>query len=671
MSDSQNHYRLNHKRKDIFYSTFTNAYKNQIDQPFCYFTFDERAPGVYRPALYTLLPAGHAAKDWAYTFGDSAEKSPEKITGEPVDPSELKPAVLLKLMLALSFYESGREKERRVCQSQFYLRIKSNTTGKRVIAAEIDPKVETSGEIHTLTIKVKANKFARIDTAKVGRPELGTYYELFTSRGHGYLRQLRPDQVANFSGEVYKKVTDHDENTVTDWHHNGSKTDPNKYKESRSRQVYHVQERLSDFLQRFGFEVQPATELMQRLWPEKSALPLARLPVIQVFDNRLNQTEIPAATYLTWLNTYGFGTKKPGYTLPFELVKQVKELTVTRPLLVLTDASKEAFIKKDRQLGMLVQHDYQDPYRKLYESEEVLRVVKQTLNVNLNEVEKFTQPVDYLHYDFPAPSLPVASEEAAEENTEMKKARLRATKLFRNLNLKLEVCLSELWLKWVVAGKATENPGSTLPLLTTLSDEWGFLHRDTLLYFEQGQLCFADKLACRQVLKERFTPWSEIKTHFMARQLKYATASPDDRRAEEELRQSHFVLVGREVFELEHTDAIAMPNWAFINSLRRHDPYVSIGAKTFDALGVYAAGIWYTEATMRYVVGGAQSSDAAEARGHHVYQIHQYRSIEAAVPLVPTILSLLAVTFVRNNQYTVWPYPFDLIRLRQDVLALL
>jgi hypothetical protein len=108
----------------------------------------------------------------------------------------------------------------------------------------------------------------------------------------------------------------------------------------------------------------------------------------------------------------------------------------------------------------------------------------------------------------------------------------------------------------------------------------------------------------------------------MARQIKYANASPTDHRAEDELRQSHFAIIGREAFELEHTEAIAMPNWPHPNQLRQHDPLASIGAKAFDALGVYTASSRYVKATRHYVAGGAQSSSAAEAHGHHVYQLH-------------------------------------------------
>ena len=81
---------------------------------------------------------------------------------------------------------------------------------------------------------------------------------------------------------------------------------------------------------------------------------------------------------------------------------------------------------------------------------------------------------------------------------------------------------------------------------------------------------------------------------------------------------------------------------------------------------MYAGGIWYQSEVQRYIVGGTQSSNAAEARGHHVYQIHQYSGIESAQ--LTTLLSLLTVTFVRRNQYTVWPYPFDLIRLYREVV---
>ena len=138
LSPSQDYYRREVAKPSLFYASFTNAYKAQIDQPFYYFSHD-----TPQSSLYTLLPVGEQPKAWLYTFGDPSRKAPEAISGELIaDPKTLRPDVLVKLLLALSFYESGlREKARRVCQSNFYLLVRSNPTGKRLFAAEIDPKV--------------------------------------------------------------------------------------------------------------------------------------------------------------------------------------------------------------------------------------------------------------------------------------------------------------------------------------------------------------------------------------------------------------------------------------------------------------------------------------------------------------------------------------------------
>ena len=100
----------------------------------------------------------------------------------------------------------------------------------------------------------------------------------------------------------------------------------------------------------------------------------------------------------------------------------------------------------------------------------------------------------------------------------------------RELALKLDVCLSELWLKWVIAGKAPAEAGSpALPLLHQLTNEWGFITNNWLLYFEQGALRFADldTPQGKRLLKARFTSWSELKQRFLSRQLKYASLEPD------------------------------------------------------------------------------------------------------------------------------------------------
>ena len=683
LSETQNRFRRFADAR--FYSRFTNDYKNKFDQPFYFFTFDEPYA-----ALYTLLPADAVPRPWLYTFGKPQEVLPEEIAAEPISPDELKPHVLLKLMLALCFYENGsNDKDRRVCQSKLYLRVKGQPDGKFLTAVEIQPVVEEQLQTHTLTLKVEANTFERIEPSTAGNSaHLGAFYELFESQGHTYLRQLRPSQVAGFPRELYQQRTFSGKRTQADWHHNGSLKHPQQYQESRSYQVRHVQERLNHFLSRYGFQVALVEELMQRQTPSKETLPVHLLPVVQVVDNRLNQTTVPADEYLKWLNAHRFTQGKTAHTHPFELVK-ANEIDTARPVLALLDADRPAFETTDRQLGLLALAGHQDPYRILYQK--LPAAVKQSLNVNPNEIEKYTVAEDFLRYDSPTSVVlsgaepiaasndtgvaesettePVAVANTAPESEAEKQARLKTAKQLRQaktLAIKLDVCLSELWLKWVIAGKAAYN-GTSLPLLAGLSDDWGFITNNWLLYFEAGTMQFADldTLEGKQLLKARFTSWSEIRQRFLSRQPKYAFLEPTDEKAKTALRKAHFVLVGRTALEIEQTEAIAMPNWPVIKLLKAAEPGTS--AKSLAALGVYAGGVWVTPHGHRYLVSGASSSQLAEARGHHVYEVHPYGPISAAQSAA--LCSLLTVTFVRRNQFTVWPYPFDLLRLYQEVNA--
>jgi hypothetical protein len=682
LSDEQNRFRRFADKQ--FFSRFTNDYKNKFDQPFYFFTFDQPAA-----ALYTLLPAGAVPRPWHYHFGNPQEVAPQEIMAERVSPDELRPHVLLKLLLALCFYENGpSERDRRVCQSKFYLRVKGRADGKYLTAVEVQPVVEEGHARHTLTLKVEANTFERIEPARASSyAHLGAFFELFESRGHTYLRQLRPNQVAAFPRELYQQRTFAGQRTQADWHHNGSAKHPQQYQESRSYQVRHMQERLHSFLTRYGFRVALAEEPMRRQKPSKETLPLHRLPVVQVVDNRLNRTDVLAADYLKWLNAHPFTQGKTRHTLAFKLVAADK-VDPARPVLALLDADRPAFETTDRQLGLLAQAGHPDPYRLLYQK--LPAVVKQSLNVNPNAVEDYTIAEDFLRYEAPAavseaaaPAAGVASEELTEpaaatpvpaagatpETEAEKQARQKAARLAKQaktLALKLDVCLSELWLKWVIAGKApAEADSPALPSLHQLTDDWGFITNNWLLYFEQGALRFADldTPAGKRLLKARFTPWSELKQRFLRRQPKYASLEPDDEKAEAALRKAHFVLIGPAALEIEQTDAIAMPNWPVIEMIKAAEPGAS--ARSLPALGVYAGGVWVSPQGHRYVVSGTNSSQGVEPRGHHVYQVHPYAPVSAGQ--LATLRALLTVTFVRRNQFTVWPYPFDLLRLHQEM----
>ena len=639
-----------------FYGRFTNAYKNQFDRPFYFFTFDEP-----RAALYSLLPHGHHPEPWLYRLGSGQGVLPEEITGEIIAPDEAAPHVLLKLMMALCFYEAGpNDRDRRVSQSKFFLRVRGKAGDKLFTAVEIKPAVvdHENGRArpgrarpgYLMTLTVEAGTFAKVRSAE-GRTfaETGTYYELFDSRGHTYLRQIRPEQVAEYRGDLYQPFPLRGKKAKAVWH-----TDRANYKESRSYLVRHVQERLTTFMTAYGFRVEIADELMHCQPTAETPIPLQRLETIQVYDNRLNTDSVPITTYLNWLNAHPFATSGGLVTLPFQLV-DLPQIDEGKPLLVLQDASADAFIRDDPDNpGVLAAQGIADPYRELYNR--LPGVVKQSLSVNPNQAEDFAVAADYLSYSFVASSLRPKTNAYKEATPEEQAAAKRAVALSRNL----EVCMGELWLKWVIAGRVTCLPTlSCLPYLSELGDEWGFLTNNILLYFTNGVIQFADVELPegRKLLKDRFTAISEVRKWYMAR------TRFGEKKADTNLPKANFVLIGNNVLELECTPVMAMPNWPVIKSIKADDPAKS--ARSRDAIGVYAGGIWYNQHSRRYIVSGTESSAGTEERGHHVYQIHELGQTEQQH--LATLRSLLTVTFVRKNRFTVLPYPFDMIRLYREL----
>ncbi|KAB7725491.1 hypothetical protein F5984_25960 [Rudanella paleaurantiibacter] len=649
LTEAQNNHRRFADRN--FFARFTNAYKNQFDRPFYFYTYD--APYA---SLYSLIPNDQKPEPWFYPFGSTPQTQPEEIAYQTLAPDEVRPHVLLKLMMALCFYEaSPNEQDRRVCQNKFYLRIKGKHKANWQTVVEFKPSVSNAGSGFQLTLSVETQRFSRVRTAEGKASEsmawgsTSTFYELFESRGHTYLRQLRPSQLASFSGDLYQQAPIKGRKAKSDWHNDGA-----NYKESRSFAVRHVQERFRAFLTSYGFNVSLGEESLCRQPTQNSPLPVQRLGQIQVLDNRLNRSGVSTDVYLNWLNDYPFHTSDGLIPLQFRLVS-LASLNENQPLLVLQDVDPTAFgLDENDKPRLLTEKGVQDPYQILYK--QYPHVVKQSLNVNPNRGEDFAIAKDYLTYSFMAPSIQPMSEGFGEgELDEQQATRHRA-----NLERNLEVCLSELWLKWVITGKVScLSSMPCLPYMSQLVNAWGFISNNVLLFFEDGQIRFSDleTPAGKRVLQERFIPWSTIRNTFLTR------IGKDEKRADVALINAHFILVDQQVLELEKTEVIAMPNWPRILDIKAQDPGKS--ARSREAIGVYAGGIWYSESPYQYVVSSMTSSAGREERGHHFYRIHVYNE-DLPVPMA-TLLSLLAVSFVRKNQFTVWPYPFDLIRLHREV----
>lgn len=680
LSERQNNYRCFADKK-WFYARFTNSYKNLCERPFLFFGHDELTPGTKTGALYTLLPVGETPREWRYRFGTSEDLAPEVISVEEANPAKLPTHVLIKLLLALSFYEAAPDPEtaHRVCQSTFYLVPKAKNDTRFLTAVRFDPRVSGPPHDCMLRLDVAAQFFGRVDgPGALDYTTPNVYYELFVSQGRSYLRQVRPNAVHGFTKTKYRRITSAKKRPQVDWHRDSSSTDAKNWQRTRAFLVRHVQEQLADFLPQFGVEVQFPTERMTKLPVRALSLPIQQLAPVQVVDNRITQADAHTTQYVAWLNSYPalLNASQTGIstTSAFELVTP-ETVSTTRPLLVLNDASRAAFAPPALQsstndeendskgsadadtLGLLAAHGFTDPYWALYNR--LPGVVKQSLNVNLNDVDDFEQPADYLTYPAPQPAASLARGSAIVSATETTQTDTEAQDTREALDRSLEVCLTELWLKWVLAGKAGPLNDTTLPLFSSWTT-WGFVHGGMLLYTENDRICFADldDPAGIAELNKRFPKWSAIKKRFRER-----TFKKTDEEAEPGLRNAHFVLLPQRYIEIEQTKVIAMPNWPAFQAAKALNP--SGSAKSREAIGVYAGGIWYDKDTHRYVVSGTQSSNGREAHGHHFYQLHCNGLVSPED--ITVLLQLLSVTFVRNKRYTVWPYPFDLLRLHSEI----
>jgi hypothetical protein len=88
------------------------------------------------------------------------------------------------------------------------------------------------------------------------------------------------------------------------------------------------------------------------------------------------------------------------------------------------------------------------------------------------------------------------------------------------------------------------------------------------------------------------------------------------------------------------------------------------GLREADVVSIYT-GIWYTD-DLRYVIGDANPMNSSQARAHRIRQFIVHQGKEQFD--ITEHLEAMSVTFVRLNQYTVYPYYYNLIGLYIDII---
>jgi hypothetical protein len=603
LSEAQNNFRKFADKN--FYARFTNNYKENFDIPFYYHLHS---------GLYALAPKEGVVKKWFYTFSEQ-----EEIVVSEIAFDKLELHVLMKLLVALFFFNES-EQQRRVCQSRFFAVGKSN--GNRLVGVQFELKqVNENDESTEFHIKSGAINFIKKDRSKINPQYISTdsYYEKLVKEGMTYLRQLRPSKVSNFTGDVYtNNIPFKVERARLDWHSDS------KYQETKSFLVHTFKERFKFFLTRYNIHIIEKEQEFTRLEKnENSYLPIDLLDTIKVFDNRLSRN-IPIERYVNLFNSLYENR------LRFEITHNVND---ANRLLVIHDCQAKDFFSDESGKGVLSE-GYTDPYKDLYLK--FPDIPKQSIIINPHDGTDFENPINYLDYNF-------------FEDSDLE--------LFRT---KLEVCLNELLLKSVLHGQF-----EAFRVLPFLSDnpqilEWGFISNKSLMYFVDGSLMFADlsTRAGKETFASKFMRWSELLNVFKSRK----PFLPEEE-LEDHISRSVFIVKGNNIIEIERLDEAVLPEMEKITELKADNPKKS--ARSRDAITVYSGGVWFNERESAYVVSGAHSMNWREPRAHHIYKIHQHQS-ENAIPL-DIVVKLLCVKFVRNRQFTVYPFFFDLLRLNTEI----
>jgi hypothetical protein len=603
LSEAQNNFRKFADKN--FYARFTNNYKENFDIPFYYHL---------HTGLYALAPKEGVAKKWLYTFSEQEEIAVSEIAFD-----ELELHILMKLFVALFFYNES-DQQRRVCQSKFFAVGKGK--GNKLVALQFELKqIKEDDEFTEFHIKSGALNFIKKDRSKINPQYVSTdtYFELLIKEGMTYLRQLRPSKVLNFSGDIYtNNIPFKMERARLDWYSDS------KYRETKSFLVHTFKERFKAFLSGYSVQIiEKEQEFMRLERNENSYLPVDLLDTIKVYDNRLSRN-IPIDRYVSLFNSLCENKVR------FEITQLADD---ANRLLVVHDCQAKDFSRDDSDKGILSE-GHTDPYKDLYLK--FPDISKQSIVVNPQDGADFENPINYLDYGFL-------------EDSELE--------LFKT---KLEVCLNELLLKSILYGQF--EPSKVLPFLNDNPQifEWGFISNKTLMHFVDGKLMFADlsTRAGKETLATKFMRWSELLNVFKSRKPFLL-----DEELEDHISKSVFIVNGNSIIEIERLDEAVLPEISKITEAKADDPTKS--ARGRDAITVYSGGVWFNEKESTYVVSGAHSMNWREPRAHHIYKIHQYQP-ENVIQLV-TVVKLLCVKFVRNKQFTVYPYFFDLLRLNAEL----
>lgn len=623
-----------------------NSYKQQLDLPYYFYSYAKP-----QATIFVLLPKTNIQEKTISLTLDFLDKTP--ILAQKREIREFCSAenlhILAKLFLADCFYR--HQKTYRLCNEKVYAYVADKKTLAAALALEISKprQNDTVFEIKNQTV------YFYKTTKKFVKPEyvnLRIYCELIS--GEKYYKPLKTEDVKKWASDKkneldvwqledkflrkqYENNTKKGKKPVIKWFADYDGLTSCKsflILDFQNKLMEHYNEKIGQGSAERQFhqmkKLKATSQFASKGFGEETGLYLKLLGQVGMLDLRFkeiqNANQIPFQKYVDFFNEkYG-----KMYEISFSEISRKELKNCKNPVLVLLDAEKKLFEKEDYLLG------YDDDPKPILYREFSRKIPLQTLNTNPTKIKNINE-VDlenYFNYDFFDDSESV----------------------FKH---KLQVCLNELLLKHYIinelpiSGTEKYNSNDALPSVIQIKSlrKFSYMHENILMYIENNVLKFIDledqkgKAERNLFLSKLRIDWLEIEKTFTARNYDQSG---------KKLQKARFVFAENLALSIEDTEE---------RVLHTYDPNKKDASQRTKENKTALEGIFYSESEQIYTVGYKSLNQTADkaviVRKWHYYQKPEDFKIE-------DLLATLSVQFVKNKQYTVYPYFFDLLRLYKE-----
>jgi hypothetical protein len=692
------------------YPKLHNTYKEQLELPYFFYTHAKPKASIFILVDKSKKPEKSISLTFDFLKGEKVIAQEKNIIGLCTQ-SNLH--ILAKLFLSDYFY--NHKKTYRICQGKFY--IHSRVDKKWATVLEISGLKHIEGT-EEFCFDQKATFMVQIEKNKENTQYVSSnvYCELVD--GEIYYRQLKTSHANKLLSDtkstqnIWKVVTGSPTNKPSiKWfedYENITRCKSTLLQEFQNRLLKHFNKCLGEtgVAKQQNHKMIKLDAIKQTTIQGygETGLNINLLGKVGLLDLRFKEIEkpnqIPFQQYVDFFNKhYQYSTLKSDFG--FVEIKREDLATNKMPILVLQDVEKRLFEpeEKDKEgtitqkAGFLFEAGYSDDPKLMLYNEFADRIPLQTMNVNTNEVNEHLLDT-YFDYEMLGDclkhlgksykeigeNLEKAEEkikeaykqekekfgEVSEETKNLRKQNEKLKKHFSLVTNKINVCLNELLLKHYIVNKLpikgnVNNPYLYLPCISQIPNlvNYAYMYRNTFMYVDNQyilQFLNLDSPSKKQKRNEFLQNWGIDWFEFEKQFAKRNYTQGNEEKTLDKLKKTHFVFAKNLVLAVEDTEE---------RVLHIYDPKKKGQSQRKQEQKTALEGIFYSKEKQIYTVGytslNQTADDSVKIRRLYYYQRPDNFKIN-------DLLQTLSVQFVRNKQYTVYPYFFDLLNLYRETM---